>query len=147
MFDSELNSAELALRRNLNGTRHYGPETIVEHRAPTADSARLLSELEEAAIKRILTSFKLDNKVIGGAVQVMLDPLHDDLHIYVVARVNGSRIESKTTVTLFKINDAQEVFAQVKTDFADKLAASLLNDLFTQNEYRQIASSIARSSI
>lgn len=97
--------------------------TINEHRAPTADSARLLSELEDKARDKITASIRLHNTPCDCVVQEWRDEMQNETLLRAVFAINGRRItvDSRTGGPI-----SQRHYEALAAAVAERIAAELL---------------------
>lgn len=71
-----------------------GPSTVVhhEHRAPTDDSVRILSEMERAAEARIIETIRLDSNDFKAVLHLMREQISRGVRSKCVFDMNGKRI-------------------------------------------------------
>lgn len=108
----------------------HGPShvTVTEKRAPTDDSARLLSELEKAARDKITASVRLENTLIDGVIHQMRDHIHAQTDYRIQVKINGKQSEIRRTITGEKTQDqTAEILHRA---VADHIASLLLIDAF-----------------
>lgn len=98
-----------------------------EHRAPTDESVRLLTEMEQAAQKRVRDTVRLESNAFQAIVQVEDSPMDRDHVCRCLFYLNGSRHEVLTRssfgesadVAMMKLRDAvaAEIASQVMEEF------------------------------
>jgi len=85
-----------AISIRTGGTSHY--HETHEHRAPTDESVRLLKEMEEAALNKIIGYTKLENNTLKGEVYVTRDSMRMETTAIARFLLNGQEI--KITIPL-----------------------------------------------
>jgi len=102
--------------------------TIIEKRAPTDESMRLLQEMEEKVRGQIVQSFVVNDNLVTGAVLVMSrHPFNLETHIYVAFKLNGRHFE--TTVVEkqgFRLS-MEEAGQRVREAVAQKVTSLLFD--------------------
>lgn len=73
-------------------THVHVTERVVEQRAPTDESVRLLKEMEQAAHDKLLDSIKIADTGFECVVHVMRDPLAGDILMRAIVSVNGRKL-------------------------------------------------------
>lgn len=106
-------------------TRHtHEHKTIVEEkRAPTAESARLLRDLEREALKRVVDVVQIDNNEL--AVQLQLE--EDPAKVRVILDLNGKRHSWVFPIDFSKKADQNTSF--LITAIRDNLASRIVDDV------------------
>lgn len=75
------------------------PQTVIEKRAPTDESVKLLSEMEKAARDRVLAVYRTKDTVVDAViVEMRRDPEHAGRCYHFAFTLNGREIRFKKTV-------------------------------------------------
>lgn len=88
---------------------------VHEHRAPTVDTARYLSELEKAAEARVLSRHVFhDNRLSGAVVEVVARPRTSMRELVVVFSLNGDEHLVRVGITeeSLQVEDARQILAE-----------------------------------
>ena len=67
--------------------------TVNEKRAPTDESVRLLSEMQQAAENKVLKTTKLEANILNATVHSMKDTLNWHNQFRILLDLNGNRIQ------------------------------------------------------
>jgi len=70
-------------------------KTIIEKRAPTDESVKLLHELEVAAENKIKAAIRLENCIIDCVIHKLYQHLSGDTHYIIHFRLNGKDFETR----------------------------------------------------
>ena len=73
-------------------SRTYTENTIIEKRAPTDESVRLLYDMENAAREKIKDSIRLENSIIDCVIHVVDDMTSFGKKYGAVFKINGLRL-------------------------------------------------------
>jgi hypothetical protein len=74
------------------------PQEIHEHRAPTDASVKLLSELEQAALDKVLSVNRLENNLVHAEWAVIDEPMRMELRVVCRMKINGQEMKFETDV-------------------------------------------------
>lgn len=109
--------------RSVDVTTH-----VVEKRAPTDESVRLLKEMEAEARAKMYESVRLEGNGFAGVVHRYDDVINDQTVFVVQFDVNGERkkVEHRAPHTEGK----QEIAGALVTKVGEVIAASLLSRAF-----------------
>lgn len=127
-------------------THHHGPArvnvTTTEHRAPTDDSVRLLSEMEEKVLKRILSRHTLQDNAFNAEWYIIQHNHIDDMELVCRFKLNGE--EKKITLNLcrfdIRMQDPMVTVKKVCEAVQQEIAKILTVELFQKNrEMRNLA--------
>lgn len=118
---------------NRTGPQYPQKVTVIEQRAPTDASVRLLKDLEREAQKKILSSIRLESNVFKGVIQ-MLDDFNNGEFVYLaVFSLNGHTmtVEHRVSRNGFRDEnlDRQELVKKVGVEIATHLTANFINAL------------------
>lgn len=73
---------------------------VTEKRAPTDESVRLLSEMEQAARQKVVQSIRLENCPVDAVIQRHDDFLNVQMVFSIHARIGGQVVEARKTFDL-----------------------------------------------
>ena len=128
-----------------NSTNITSPSTVrvfsdtQEHRAPTDESVKLLREMEDAAMKRIIAAIKADNNDIKFDWITAFSRESGEPESTLIMVINGKRIEEKFCEHEFQFRSAQDaariIIERVSKAVADKVLRGLFDD---SKNFRQI---------
>jgi hypothetical protein len=104
-----------------------GPSTIVEKRAPTDESVRLLKEMEEAARRKVEETIV----VADTSFQCKIQKIYDAMSIQDVYHVSYSMNGLKQTVQIRVDRHEQLSPTQVACTIRDKVAVDIANVMLT----------------
>lgn len=123
MFDTTINEIRTGMPSRID---------IHEHRAPTTDSARFLSELQREAEKRIIATVPLEDNLIKGQVFLHHYYAINAYQLVAAYKVNGKTFETTVEKSAFQIRTVED---QVKFlhELRDKIATDIANDLLNSN--------------
>lgn len=107
---------------------------ITEKRAPTDDSVRLLKEMEAAVMAKMVASVNVANTHFECVVHGMIDHLNDKVDFVAVFKVNGHKMEARTSVR--SGTPIEEVAVKVRDSVAIEVA-NLIAPLFDDSFVRQ----------
>ena len=106
-------------------TEHHSHRTEVhEHRAPTDESVKLLKELEEKALAKVLASLKLDSNSFSGQVLFEYDGMSDRDIARCVFVVNGKRVVAE--IDRDTDNRPEDFLVALRDEIARKFANEVL---------------------
>lgn len=110
--------------------RHYHTHNvnIEERRAPTDDSVRLLKELEQKALDKIIGTFDLPSNEIKSRVAVSKDYLNGKNLFCVVADINGKR--HVVHVSADDQADRKTQLEQIYNELSEKIAQIIMPSVF-----------------
>lgn len=101
---------------------------VIEKRAPTDESVRLLKEMEQKARDKIIASIELDSNLVKGRVYVMKDYLSGKNNFAVLMDINGKRVEIKVSTDEFQSPEAQ--LQEVYQEIGKRIAAEVMPAVF-----------------
>ncbi|WP_343735322.1 hypothetical protein [Acidovorax sp.] len=116
------------------GSQHH-THTIIENRAPTDESLRLLKEMEKAAQDKMLGSIRLDNCPIDCVIHAHQDCMGLDLQFIVRLKINSQVIEIKHIHRRQHGSleeERQAVISGLNSCVAARIAAELLGQAFAR---------------
>lgn len=108
---------------------------IHEHRAPTADTARLLKELEETALQKLVDRVRLSDNGFECVIHAFIDAMNDETVYIVRYQMNGRKgeLEHREPGRQNDPGSKMDVFARLRdklaVDVAAKILASAFNDI------------------
>lgn len=102
--------------------------TIHEHRAPTDESVKLLMEMEQKALEKLLSITRLENNTLNAVWSTF--QTFEDARFHIVCRyqLNGSANEIK--FDFCGRPDPIEIASVVRTRLVDELSVYLTEELF-----------------
>lgn len=106
-----------------NEYRYGGPSTIVEKRAPTDESGRLLKEMEEAAPKRVEETIVVADTSFQCKIQKIYDAMSDQDVYSIHYSMNG--IKQNVIVRVDRYQNLS--IPQVACIIRDKVAVDIAN--------------------
>jgi hypothetical protein len=116
-----------------NRTQHSSPGniTINEHRAPTAESVKMLKELEDAAENKLISYGRLENNIVSARWYVFNDYLNYEQHIIIRIKLNGTDIEVKTEQDIDNTPDevAQHIYKSISAEISKLITINVMNNL------------------
>jgi hypothetical protein len=117
--------------------------TTAEHRAPTDDSVRLLTEMEEKVLKRILSRHTLQDNTFNAEWYIIQHNHIDDMELVCRFKLNGE--EKKITLNLcrfdIRMQDPMVTVKKVCEAVQQEIAKILTVELFQKNrEMRNLVS-------
>lgn len=107
---------------------HTHNTTVVEKRAPTDESVKLLREMERAAQDSVIKSIRVNNCEIDCVIHVHRDVLNHQHMIATIYKLNGSRRTVESRISVDKPRD--EIARTIINDVAKDIAVSLLEEPF-----------------
>lgn len=118
------------------GDQHHHRSEVHEHRAPTDASVRLLREMEQAALDKILGTIRLEGGPVDCAIVHMRDNLADQ-HRFIIRYTLGQHQREvrhdycpKMGISAQQAND--ECFQELKAALAEDIAFHMLADPFVR---------------
>lgn len=106
----------------------YVSMDVIEKRAPTDESVRLLKEMEQKARDKIIASIELDSNLVKGRVYVMKDYLSGKNNFAVLMDINGKRVEIKVSTDEYESAEAQ--LQEVYQEIGKRIAAEVMPSVF-----------------
>ena len=110
---------------------------VHQHQAPTAETAKLLSELEKEAKDRVLAAhhFSKESNGIAGDVIFFYNPVNDTVDVVISTTINDQKIKVEDTINKMDlVLDGQEAFKRLLNTISEKitmmLAARIAKGLF-----------------
>lgn len=114
-------------QRSIHSTSHT---KITEKRAPTDESIKLLSEMERAAEKKLISITRLDNNTFKATWHLFDDFMADSLRAKVRFELNGQRHELEVPIERhlrFKPDDiAKTIYESILSELAKVLTLEIL---------------------
>ena len=132
--------------QRVSGTSFPSRIDVHEHKAPTSESARLLSELEREAEKRLMSLTKLDDNVFNVTWYVFDSPMTLSLKAVGKFLINGQEHKIEIDIpTRFigrkaKVEDYKKFGDEVCKAIQEKVAKFLTIELFNQHTCKIIES-------
>lgn len=105
--------------------------TVTEKRAPTDDSVRLLTEMENAVREKIIRTLPLESNVVKGQVWTMRDPLMWKNKFAVVVDINGHRkqIDVETDPSDDVDNQLRTIYENIAREIAVAIMPTVFNTM------------------
>lgn len=103
---------------------------VHEQRAPTADSARFLNELQREAEKRIFASVPLENNLLKGQVFLHHYYAINGYQLVAIYEINGKQFQSTVDRSGYKlrsVDDQVEFVHELRDKIAKDIAGILLD--------------------
>lgn len=101
---------------------------VIEKRAPTDESVRLLKEMEQKARDKVIASIELDSNLVKGRVYVMKDYLSGKNKFAVLMDINGKRVEIQVSTNEYESAEAQ--LQEVYQEIGKCIAAEVMPSVF-----------------
>ena len=102
-----------------------GDIAVHEHRAPTDESVKLLREMEDAAKKKVIASYQIDNNGYTALMQMERDDLNDTYKGRVICELNGRRINVELTMSQDKFT-VEAMAEALREDLASRIASQII---------------------
>ncbi len=115
-----------------------GKVNIVENRAPTDESVRLLKEMEEEVKNNIIDSIRLTNNGFEGQVLVNQNYINGQLDILVVFKLNGKKIVTKFFINHFDVNHKDKWIPELIDAVAKDISIEILSNVFNKSIFQNI---------
>ena len=110
---------------------------VVEKRAPTDESVRLLKEMETAAQERVIESVKVGNATFECVIHRMDDMLSFDTVYLAIISVNGRKLRVEHRVRHDERLDQHQHLDQMIDKVARRLAAEVVAPALAQLEVKR----------
>ncbi len=110
----------------------YATKEVNVHNAPTADSARLLKELEREAEKKIEQSIKVDNNTFKGLLHKRQDYASNEIIWFFRFELNSRRFEFE--VNVWAGAPKEEHIEKLREKLLHELGGAILQNLFKNIE-------------
>jgi hypothetical protein len=107
-----------------NSRTEHVTRTIIEKRAPTDESVRLLAEMEQAAEAKLISSVNVSNTAFECVVHSIKDYLSDGTMLRAVFRLNGEQCTAEYRHNNSDINSGIEEAATGLRDAVAKVIAN-----------------------
>jgi hypothetical protein len=107
----------------------YVTRTVVEKRAPTDESVRLLAEMEQAARDRIVQSIRVNTNEVSCQILVFNEPHSTDFIARAVLDINGQRV---TADVRLNPDDQSNFMKTLRDAVASEIATKVLTDAFSK---------------
>jgi hypothetical protein len=117
-------------------TEYYNlPDTINVNRAPTSDSVRLLKEMEEAALKKIVSEIRVQDNSFNFVAEVYKDHLCFQDKLLVKYSINS--MEDSITIELpnrYEAINNDEYIRLIYKRLCDRLAENVLKEVYKRGQ-------------
>lgn len=105
--------------------------TIIEQRAPTDESVRLLAEMQAAAEARIIDSLRLEGNGFSGVLHTHVSDADQNVHLKLVFDLNGKRMKETFYAPVGMGREEQmETLAAFRDKVAERIATEVLSRAF-----------------
>lgn len=115
---------------------NHGPITVTENRAPTDESIKILNEMQEKALKNIISKLKIDDNIFNCHAMIHSNMEYDEYEIYIKYSYNKHERVVKHSIDdsfMKELNGLQKVVDGLKLaiakDFAEVITNSVLFDI------------------
>ena len=111
-------------------------KTVIEQRAPTDESIKLLKEMRAEALNSIIRSIHIANNSINGTVYTLCLPA-GGYQMACIFKINGQEyvFKSSTAPTVYKIEDMIEYFRTSIATEVSRAINSLLDKSISEHSY------------
>jgi hypothetical protein len=122
-----------------NTVNHKYPDTINhhEHKAPTDESIRILSEMEQKTLDKILFSRNISNNNINSDWHIFNNPKQLRLDFIGNVDINGAKKKIEFSIRYEELRDSkytsQKVGEIIINSIYEKISKSLALNLFTKS--------------
>jgi hypothetical protein len=107
---------------------HHHRAEVVEKRAPTDESVKLLREMEDAVREKMLASLPIKGNAFEGHVVVEHSIFQAEIAAVAVFSLNGRRLEARASVSEFDGNVRLALLDKLHQAIAEKVATEILLD-------------------
>jgi hypothetical protein len=121
------------------GSTTYVPyeKVVTEKRAPTDESIKLLKEMEEKVLQKIVEAYHIESNIMNGVVfKTFKDPLNVKEQFIVVFNVNGKEHIIKKYVEEKELLRGGDAIMNI---FADTIKDYLLGELLKEGKINHIS--------
>ena len=116
--------------RVYNTTNHPRTLEVKEHRAPTDESARLLKELEQEAMNKIVAMGKVEDNVFNAKWYITSDYMAWEDRCRCIFTMNGKEHDFEFRLPgKFEASNTKEYVDHMKKEVLNKLTIIFLDDL------------------
>lgn len=105
----------------------YVTRTVHEHRAPTDESVKLLSEMERKAQDKIEKTVRLETNSLKAVLHHMTEPMNLDVIYVIQLNLNGNR--HKCTIQVDSYKSKEERIQQIVKEYSEFIAREVLKDI------------------
>jgi hypothetical protein len=106
---------------------HHTTERVIEKRAPTDESVRLLKEMEKAAEAKIDSSRRLFDNRFDCLVQTLRFPHDDTLVARAVFTLNGKVMKAEAELPMWSKPEPADILGLLRDDMAKQIANEVIN--------------------
>jgi hypothetical protein len=112
----------------------YTPVTVTEKRAPTDDSVRLLKEMEEKALEKIVNSISIRDCQVDCQILVEKSYINQSNHYMIVYSMNGKKGKVQLMIHEYELEDGREtiVAERLRDLLAKDIATIMIGDAFVK---------------
>ena len=107
-----------------------GPSTVVEQRAPTDESVRLLKEMEEAARKKVEETIVVANTAFECKIQKIIDHMSAQDIYKIFYSMNGIKQRLDIRVDHHKMLSIPELACHIRDQLAVDIATVMISTAF-----------------
>ncbi len=117
----------------------YVSGTIDEHRAPTDESVRLLNEMQEKAMKNILSTVNLNNNILNIAgIFIHRDCITDKIAVFGEFKLNGIEYSFHEEVHPEFRESLVDLLKKIVNQLSYKITELLIEELVVTSEFEQM---------
>lgn len=116
--------------RVYNTTNHPRTLEVKEHRAPTDESARLLKELEQEAMNKIVAMGKVEDNKFNTKWYILQCNADFEQTCKCIFTLNGKEYDLEFRLPHDRYQDSSNIIPQIRERIIEKLGQILLEDLF-----------------
>lgn len=114
-----------------NTKNHPRTLEIKEHRAPTDESVRILKELEQEAMNKIVAMGKVEDNIFNAKWYIFNDCMAWEDRCRCVFTMNGKEHDFEFKLPgKFEVSNSEEFVEYMKKEVLNKLTIIFLNDLW-----------------
>jgi hypothetical protein len=106
--------------------RIYNHTEIIEKRAPTDESVRILKELEEKAASKVLSAVAVESNAFKCVVQFHMDSASDRFVAVAIFELNGTKLAVEESVWAGEQDRDRAIVAKLSDAVAQKIAGTIL---------------------
>jgi len=112
-------------------SQHPSHIDVYEHRAPTADTAKFLKELEDKAKDNILKSIRIENNSFNCVVHYQMSSLMLDHIFIIIFKLNN--VESRVEVVFRDFEITQEkIIKGIRDAVAEEISNKMLCSIYKE---------------
>jgi hypothetical protein len=123
-----------------NSYRSPSNVEVIEKKAPTDESIKILKEFEQAAMDKIVAMGKVEDNIINFKWYITFDPYAFDggdvCKCYFT--LNGKEYDFQFTLPHSKFTPTSEIIEKIRENMLEKLAGVFMVDLFKSSGQRLV---------